>query len=116
MVQRINAGSRMSDVVIHNGTVYLSGKVPANPHDGIQAQTRSVLATIDGLLEKAGTSKANLLRADIYLTDMTNFAAMNEVWDQWVQPGSPPARTTVECKLANPAYLIEITVVAALAA
>lgn len=113
MVQRINAGARMSDVVVHNGTVYLSGKVPSNPSAGIQDQTRSVLQTIDGLLAQAGSSKAKLLRADIYLTDMTNFAAMNEVWEAWVAPGAAPARTTVEARLANPQYLIEITVVAA---
>lgn len=114
MIERINAGPRMSDIVIHNGTVYLSGKVPREPGAPFQEQTRSVLRTIEDLLEKAGTSKDKLLRADIYLTDMKNFGAMNEVWDAWVVPGSAPARTTVQVQLVNPAYLIEITVVAAL--
>lgn len=114
MIQRVNAGSRMSDIVIHNGTVYLSGKVPSDAAVGIKDQARSVLQTIEGLLEKAGSSKSNLLRADIYLTDMANFNAMNEVWEAWVVPGATPARTTVEAKLANPKFLIEVTVVAAL--
>lgn len=114
MIQRINAGARMSDIVIHNGTVYLSGKVPSDGAAGFGDQMRSVLQTIDGLLAKAGTSKANLLRADIYLTDMANFSAMNEVWDAWIAPGSAPARTTVQARLANPAFLVEVTVVAAL--
>lgn len=112
-VKRINAGPRMSDIVIHNGTAYLAGKVPNNPDAGIAEQTADVLKTIDDLLKQAGTSKANLLRAEIYLSDIANFNEMNKVWDQWVVPGSTPSRATIEAKLANPKFLIEIMVIAA---
>lgn len=112
-LKRINVGTRMSDVVIHNGVAYLSGKVPSNPEEGIAGQTRDVLATIDKLLAEAGSSKSQILRAEIYLSDMKYFGEMNGVWDAWVAPGHTPSRATVEAKLAKPEYLIEIVVTAA---
>ena len=113
-IERKNVGPRMSDIVVFNGVAYLSGKVPGNLAGDIKAQTADVLATIDKLLEQAGSSKAHLIRAEIWLSDMKNFAAMNEVWDAWVVPNATPARATVEAKLARPEYLIEIMVTAAL--
>lgn len=113
-IERKNVGPRMSDIVVFNGIAYLSGKVPGNPAGDIKAQTADVLATIDKLLEQAGSSKAHLIRAEIWLSDMKNFAAMNEVWDAWVVPNATPTRATVEAKLARPEYLIEIMVTAAL--
>ena len=77
------------------------------------AQTKDVLASIDALLAKAGSSKANILQAIIWLDDMANFAEMNAVWDAWVDPANPPARATGEAKLATPQYKVEIIVTAA---
>jgi len=110
-IVRLDKGARMSEAVIHGNTVYLAGQVG----DGadVAAQTRDVLASIDALLERAGTSKANILSATIWLSDIANFAAMNEVWDQWVDKDNPPARATSEGRLAAPKYLVEIIVVAA---
>ena len=71
------------------------------------------MATIDALLAKAGSSKANILQAIIWLDDMANFAEMNSVWDAWVDPANPPARATGEAKLATPQYKVEIIVTAA---
>jgi enamine deaminase RidA (YjgF/YER057c/UK114 family) len=51
--------------------------------------------------------------ANIWITDMSTFAEMNAVWDGWVSPGNPPARATVEARLATPDYKVEIMVVAA---
>jgi len=113
-IQRINAGARMSDVLVHNGIAYLSGKVPSNLEDNVMAQTQNVLNTIDSLLSQAGTSKDRVLRAEIYLSDIANWAEMNKAWDAWVTPGSAPARATVEAKLAKPEYLVEIVVTAAI--
>ncbi len=76
-------------------------------------QTKSILSQIDGFLAKAGTDKSKLLSANIWITDMANFAEMNAVWDAWVSPGNTPARATVEAKLATPDYKVEIMVVAA---
>jgi enamine deaminase RidA (YjgF/YER057c/UK114 family) len=112
-IQRINAGTRMSDVVIHNGVAYLAGKVPGKGITGISEQTRDVLATIDRLLEQAGTGKDRGLRVEIFLADIQDFAQMNAVWDAWVPAGATPARATVEARLANPDYRVEIVATAA---
>ena len=112
-VKRIDGGPRMSGVVIHNGVAYLAGKVASNPQGDISAQTADVLRIIDESLAKAGTSKSNLLRAEIFIADMSDFAAMNKVWDAWVDPKATPARATVEAKLARPELKVEIMVIAA---
>jgi enamine deaminase RidA (YjgF/YER057c/UK114 family) len=112
-VKRINVGPRMSDVVVHNGVAYLAGKVPGDTSGDIGAQTADVLKQIDALLAQAGTSKSNLLRAEIFLTDIKEFAGMNKVWDAWVDGKATPARATIECKLARPEFKIEIMVIAA---
>jgi enamine deaminase RidA (YjgF/YER057c/UK114 family) len=112
-VKRINPGPRMSGVVIHNGIAYLAGQVPSNPQADISGQTADVLRIIDEMLASAGTSKSNLLRTEIFLRDIGDFAAMNKVWDAWVDPKATPARATVEAKLARPEYKIEIVITAA---
>ena len=89
-------------------TVYLSGQVPDDSTQDIRGQTAQVLATVDRLLVEAGTDNAHILMAQIFLADMADFAGMNEVWDDWVAPGDAPPRATVQAKLANPAYRIEI--------
>ena len=71
------------------------------------------MSLIDDFLATAGTNKTKLLSANIWITDMANFAEMNAVWDAWVCPGNTPARATVEAKLASPDYKVEIMVVAA---
>jgi enamine deaminase RidA (YjgF/YER057c/UK114 family) len=112
-VKRIDAGPRMSGVVIHNGVAYLAGKVASNPQADIAGQTADVLRIIDESLAQAGTSKSNLLRAEIFLADIADFAGMNKVWDAWVDPKATPARATVEAKLARPELKVEIMVIAA---
>jgi enamine deaminase RidA (YjgF/YER057c/UK114 family) len=110
-VKRHNAGPRMSAAVVHSSTVYLAGQVAEGPT--VKAQTEAVLKKIDDLLAAAGSSKANLLSTTIYLADIRTFDDMNAVWDAWVSPGNTPARATVEARLANPKYLVEIMVTAA---
>ena len=113
-IERKQVGPRMSGAVVHGNTVYLAGQV-AHQAAGksVTEQTRDILATIDSLLAECGTSKQNLLSANIWLSDMSTFAEMNAVWDSWVVPGHTPARATVEAKLAAPQYTVEIMVVAA---
>jgi enamine deaminase RidA (YjgF/YER057c/UK114 family) len=113
-IQRLHVGPRLSDAVIHNGTVYLAGQVPDDGKADITVQTQQVLASIDALLKEAGTDKSRLLSAQIFLPDMKDFAAMNAVWEKWVVPGQTPARATVQAALANPAYKVEIMATAAL--
>ncbi|WP_420409175.1 RidA family protein [Hoeflea sp.] len=112
-IKRIETGPRMSQAVIHNGTVYLAGQVGA-PGASVAEQTRAILAGIDRLLAEAGTDKTRILQATIWLASMDDFAEMNAVWDAWVAPGHTPARAAGESKLATPDYKVEIICVAAL--
>jgi enamine deaminase RidA (YjgF/YER057c/UK114 family) len=114
-IERLHKGPRMSQVVIHNKTVYLAGQVAgAAQGKSVAEQTRNILSTIDALLAEAKTDKGKLLSATIWLTDMSTFAEMNEVWERWVMPGATPARATVlSAQLASPEYKIEIAVIAA---
>ena len=112
-IKRLHVGKRLSEVAIHNGTVYLAGQVASDTTQDILGQTREVLGHIDRLLAEAGSDKSRIISTQIYITDMANFPAMNTVWDTWVVPGATPPRATVEAKLADPACLVEIVVVAA---
>ncbi len=112
MIRRIDAGPRMSEACIHNGMVYLAGQVPEDTNLDIEGQTRQVLSAIDALLAQADSDKTRILRAQIFLADIADFAGMNRAWDAWVVPGQAPARATVEAKLANPAWKVEIVVTA----
>ncbi len=113
-IERHDVGPRMSKCVVHGDTVYLAGIVANDPKGkSVTDQTKDIVAQIDGLLAKAGTDKSKLLTANIWITDMANFAEMNAVWDAWVSPGNTPARATVQSALAAPQFLVEIAVIAA---
>lgn len=114
MIQRIEPGPRMSEGSIHDGIVYLAGQVADDPSGDAEDQTRQVLARIDALLAHAGSDKTRILRAQIYLADISDFAAMNRAWDAWVMPGNAPSRATVEARLAAPSWKVEIVVTAAI--
>lgn len=113
-IKRIQAGARMSQAVVHGDTVYLAGQVADELNASVAAQTKQVLAKIDGLLAAAGSDKSKLLSANIWLADIGRFEEMNSVWDAWVAPGAAPARATVQSALARPGHLVEIMVIAAL--
>jgi enamine deaminase RidA (YjgF/YER057c/UK114 family) len=112
-VTRHESGPILSLAVENGATVYLAGIVPKNLKNDIKGQTAEVLAEIDRLLAKAGSSKSKLLQAHIWVTDIRNRAPMNEVWTAWVDPKNLPVRACVEAKLADPACLVEIMVTAA---
>jgi len=115
-IQRLQTNRRMSQIVIHNGTVYLAGQVGEDMAAGIEQQTRETLVNIEKLLAEAGTDKTRILSVTIYLKDVdADFAGMNKVWDQWLPEGVAPARATVEAKLCEPEILVELSVIAALA-
>lgn len=97
----------------HNGTVYLCGQVCADAEQGIKEQTETMLAKVDTLLEQGGSDRTQILSATIYIKDMQDFAAMNEVWDDWVPEGYAPARACVQASMARESLLVEISVVAA---
>ena len=114
MVQRYEVGARMCEMAVHNGVCYLAGQVAVSGAPSIEAQTREVLGAIDALLTLAGSDKTKVLRAQIFLADLADFAGMNAVWDQWVVPGHTPPRATVQAALAKPEWKVEIVVTAAL--
>ena len=103
----------MSRIVIHNDTVYLCGQVCKDATQGIAEQTATMLEKVDELLLQAGSDREHLLSAIVYVRDMKDFAAMNEVWDAWVPEGHAPARACVEARMARAELLVEISVVAA---
>ena len=111
MIERIDTGQRMSKIVKHNGVAYLCGQVG----DGatVTEQTKDCLGRVAALLDKAGSSKEQMLQVVIWLADMGDFAEMNAVWDAWVPEGHAPARACGEAKLARPELKVEVIVTAA---
>ncbi|MBB1599445.1 MULTISPECIES: RidA family protein [unclassified Variovorax] len=112
-LQRFHVGARLSEMAVHNGTVYLAGQVPDDLTQDIRGQTEQVLGMIDRLLAEAGSDKTCILMTQIFLTDISEIGAMNEVWDAWVPAGHTPPRATVQAPLAKPGYKIEVVVTAA---
>ena len=113
-IERVEPGKRMSQAVAYGETVYLAGQVAADTvGTGVTAQTQQILGQIDRLLNATGSDKERILSATVYLADIATFAEMNAAWDAWVSTENPPARATVEARLAGPEYLVEIVVVAA---
>ena len=112
-ITRFHVGARLSETAVHNGTIYLAGQVPDDPSKDIRGQTAGVLAMVDRLLAEAGSDKSRILMTQIFLTDIADITAMNEVWDAWVPAGHTPPRATVQAHLANAAYKLEIVVTAA---
>jgi enamine deaminase RidA (YjgF/YER057c/UK114 family) len=112
-IQRLHVGKVLSEVAVHNGTVYLAGQIADDATQNIASQTREVLANIDRLLSEANTDKSRILMCQIFLADIKDFAAMNAVWSEWVADGASPPRATVEAKLAKSEWLVEMVVTAA---
>jgi enamine deaminase RidA (YjgF/YER057c/UK114 family) len=112
-ITRMETTDRMSKIVIHQDTVYLCGQVADNGDAPIGPQTENMLAKVENLLEQAGSGKAYILSATVYLRDIKDFAGMNAIWDQWVPGGHAPARACVEARLARPDLLVEASIIAA---
>lgn len=113
-LQRFDVGARISQMAVHQGVVYLAGQIPSDMTADVRGQTAQVLATVDALLARAGTDKASILRAEVFLADIGDFTEMNAAWDAWVAAGHAPPRATVEARLAMPGMKVEIVVTAAL--
>jgi len=113
LIQKTGSNTRLSQVAVHNGTVYLSGQTSQST-GGVQEQAVDIFAKIDQLLAGAGSDRTKLLWAQIWLTDMSDFDAMNQVWEQWLENTQPPVRACVHSVLAKPHYKIEVQVIAAL--
>ena len=113
-ITRLQPEDRLTGAVVHGNTVYLAGQVADDPTLDAEGQTADILRQIDALLAEAGTSSARLLSVQIFLSDMNDMAAMNRAWDAWLDRDAKPARATVEARLADPRWKVEITGIAAL--
>jgi enamine deaminase RidA (YjgF/YER057c/UK114 family) len=108
-IQRIDPGPRLSEALVCGDRLYTSGLVA---DDGVgpsvYLQTKDILRQVDALLQQNGTDKTRILKANIWLAVIRSFGEMNRAWDEWVIPGQTPVRATVEAKLADPIYKVEI--------
>ena len=112
-IKRFGVGQRWTDFIVHGDLIHFSGYVAEEAAGkSVAEQTRDILAQIDQSLAEAGSDKAKLIEATIWLSDMSTFDEMNAVWDAWIAPGRPPTRACVEARLASPKYSVEIRVLA----
>ena len=102
----------LAKAVEYHGFVYLQGCTAADTSADIKGQTKQVLDLIDTLLETHGTDKTRLLQAQIWLKDIRDRDAMNELWSAWLPKDGAPARACVEANMADPRLLVEIMVTA----
>ena len=113
-IKRLQPEERLTGAVVHGHTVYLAGQVADDPTLDAEGQTADILRQIDALLADLGTDKTRILSVQIFLTDINEIGNMNKAWDVWLDTGHKPARATVEAKLADPDWRVEITAIAAL--
>ncbi len=112
-IVRHDVDKRFSNAITYNRTVYISGQVGEG--STIQDQTKAALDAVDIALAQAGTDKSKVLEVTVWLADIAaDYAGMNAVYDEWLVPGIPPCRATVEAKLYSPKCRVEIRVIAAL--
>lgn len=112
-IQRFGGDGRVSTAVIHNGVLYLTSQKPDISSCDIKEQAKSIFDRIDKLLAMYGTDKNNILSATVYLKSISDYAAFNGVWDEWVRDGFEPARTCVQASLPVEEYLVCVSLTAA---
>lgn len=108
-----------SQAVRTNGFLFVSGQVSLDPKSGefvgtdIRQQTERVLENLKAILEAAGVSLSHVVRTTVFLKDMNDFTAMNEVYARYFT-AAPPARSTVQAARLPKDALVEIDVIASL--
>jgi len=113
-IKRYNqVGLYLNEAAAYGGIVYLAGLAADDLSQDVGGQTKQTLANIDRVLGQAGTDKSKLLRVEVWLADMDNFDAMNEVYQAWVDSENVPARVCVEARLWDTAVHVEIMATAA---
>ena len=111
-IERHEPGELYSGAVVHRGTIHLC-KVADDCTQDVRGQTRQVLAEIDRTLGLCGGDRTKLLSVVVWLKDIADFAAMNEVYGAWIDPVEKPARATVQADMAGDDILVEIKCIAA---
>ncbi len=112
MTKRFESGPRMSQAVVHDGTVHIAGQVADNRKSSLEQQTREILDKIESLLAKTGSDKSKLLSVTVLLPNISDFDAFNTVYDAWIDPANPPVRACFEARLADPDLRVELTAIA----
>jgi enamine deaminase RidA (YjgF/YER057c/UK114 family) len=107
-IQRIDPGPYLSRAVVCGDLVFLAGLTADDRSQDVAGQTEQILRKVDHYLAEAGSDKSHLLSAQIWLKDIGAWDAMNRVWVAWIDRTNPPARATVQAKLAGDDYLVEI--------
>jgi len=113
-IRRLAPEARLAGATVHGNTVYLAGQVADDTSLDSEGQMADILRQVDALLAEAGTDKRHLLQVHIFIQDFADFVGMNRAWDAWIDREHLPARATVEAKLADPSWRIEVTGVAAI--
>ncbi|KAA3442047.1 hypothetical protein C7I87_32585 [Mesorhizobium sp. SARCC-RB16n] len=113
-IERFEKNERLSRIVVHNGTVYLSGLTADDKNTDTADQTQQILEKADALLRSVGADRSKLLLAQIWLRDVEDFDAMNKAWVKWLDGAEPPARATVGATFALPEIRVEIQFTAAI--
>jgi len=105
-----------SQAIESNNMIFLSGQLPINPQDGsipqdIKGQTEMVLKNIQSILTQAGLTLENVVKTTVFMTDLTKFSEMNEIYEKYFS-SNPPARSTIEVKSLPKGVMIEIECIA----
>lgn len=111
-ITRTDPNKILSKAVEYHGFVYLAGLTAKDTTKDIKGQTQEVLDQIDAALETHGTDKTRMLQAQIWVKDIRDRDAMNDVWSAWLPVGGAPVRACVEANMADPRLLVEIMVTA----
>ena len=113
------ARGHYSQAIVHEGLVYVAGQLPGVPDDpaarleSFDAQARQVLANVAAILEASGSSLDRILKATVYIADLSHWPAFNAIYGE-VLGEHRPARTVVPVSALHYGYLVEMDVVAAL--
>ena len=98
--------------------LFASGQIPVDPATGevagdkIETQAEQSCKNVGAILEEAGLTFDNVIKTTCFLADMADYAQLNQAWDEWVDSQNPPSRATVEAKLADPDWKVEIVIIA----
>lgn len=112
-ITRYAVGTHKSDMVAHNGVLYVSGMVGDDYKAPLDEQMTSLLATLERLLLEGGSSKERILSSTIWLASIDDRAVVNQHWIAWLPKGHPPARACIGALLADPDLKVEIALIAA---
>ncbi len=111
-------GGHYSQAVQHNGLLFISGQLAVDPISGekklgsIEDQTQQVLENMEAIALAAGSSRANILKVTIYLSDIEMWSKVNQVYKNFFGPHLP-ARAIVPCQVLHHGFLIELEAIAA---